>query len=139
MGFIRILCFPCFEFSYLRLKREKHRWRSVIFNNVAGLLSDAPPWLFFTFLNFTNDTKSGKASQLSAEPKRLVDCRYTSSFCKMFLSRNQSLLKFYYFFKRLCQVSGRNNSFVNISPTGHISLKTAKLVSLLQMLTSGFQ
>ena len=53
-------------------------------------------------------------------------------------SRNQCFLKFHCFFKRLCQVSGRNDSFVIISPTGHISLKTAKLVSLLQMLASGF-
>ena len=33
-------------------KREKHSWRNVTFNKVAGLLtkSNTPPWMLFTFL-----------------------------------------------------------------------------------------
>ena len=53
--------------------------------------------VFIVFLNCRNSIKSGKASQLPAEPKRLVDCGYTSSSCKMLLEKSvlsETLLRF---------------------------------------------
>ena len=51
-------------------KYEKHPWRNVTFNKVAGFLasnftrSNTPPWEFFTFLNGANGTKSCNISHL---------------------------------------------------------------------------
>ena len=50
-------------------KREKHPWRSANFSNVASLACNftkfnTPPWVFFTFLNCRNGTKSRNASHL---------------------------------------------------------------------------
>ena len=50
-------------------KREKHPWKCVTFNKVAGNFtkSSTPLWVFFTFFsNFTNGTKSRKASHVEA-------------------------------------------------------------------------
>ena len=41
-------------------KLEKHPWRWVTCSNFSK--NNTSPWLFFTFLNCTNDTKSHKAS-----------------------------------------------------------------------------
>ena len=43
-------------------KRGKQPWRSVTFSKVAK--SNTPPWVFFTLLNCTNNTKSRKTSHI---------------------------------------------------------------------------
>ena len=46
-------------------KREKHPRRNVSLSKVAGLTkSSSPPWVFFTFLNCSNDTKLRKVSHV---------------------------------------------------------------------------
>ena len=41
-------------------KREKHQWSGIKFSTVAKSKSNTPTWVFFTFLNCTNGTKSRK-------------------------------------------------------------------------------
>ena len=46
-------------YHLLNLKNMKQSWRSVTFTK-----SNSLPWVFFTFLNCTNGTKSSKASHV---------------------------------------------------------------------------
>ena len=47
-------------------KCKKHLWRSVTFSRAAGFTrSNTTPWMFFTFLNCTNGSKSRKGSHMS--------------------------------------------------------------------------
>ena len=49
-------------------KREKHPWKNVTFSKVAK--SNTPPWVFFTFLHCTDDTKLRKASQINSNSNK---------------------------------------------------------------------
>ena len=49
-------------------KREKHPWRSHTFSKLYW--KDTPQWVFSSFLNCTNGTKSRKASQREGRRER---------------------------------------------------------------------
>ena len=51
-------------------KREKHPWKSVTKGNT-------PSWLFFTFLNCTNSTKSRNASHMIPSKRLFIkNCKF---------------------------------------------------------------
>ena len=53
--------------QFVQFNVKKHPWKSVIFSNTEACnftKNDTYRWVFFTFLNYTNGTKSRKASHI---------------------------------------------------------------------------
>ena len=62
-------CFSRFgTICTIKKKMKKYPWRSVTFKTCNFAESNTPPLVFFTFLNFTNGTKSCNAPQIVFEP-----------------------------------------------------------------------
>ena len=68
------------RFGTICAKRGKHPWRSITFNKLVGYIaynftkSNTPPWVFFTFFNCANGTKSHNVSHMKRMSKHRCCC-----------------------------------------------------------------
>ena len=64
-------------YHFCNLKTWKHPWRSDTFSNFTK--SNTPPWVFFTFLNCTNGTKSRNAPRVFVKSYfEMMNCMVTT-------------------------------------------------------------